>query len=128
LPNAAVVQADGFHYDNGLLDALGRRGRKGAPNTFDVRGLELTLQRIRAGEPDVVIPTFDRDLDLSRGSARMIARDVKHILVEGNYLTLGNGPWSALRQYCATDRTPQPWLPSQSRTQRCQLSVVRAAK
>jgi pantothenate kinase len=100
LPNAAVVPADGFHYDNGLLDVLGRRNRKGAPNTFDVRGLELTLQRIRAGEPDVVISTFDRDLDLSRGSARMIARDVKHIVVEGNYLTLANGPWSALRQYC----------------------------
>ncbi|WP_395675826.1 nucleoside/nucleotide kinase family protein [Inquilinus sp.] len=100
LPNAAVVQADGFHYDNGLLDTLGRRNRKGAPNTFDVRGLELTLQRIRAGEPDVVVPVFDRDLDLSRGSAGMIARDVKHVLVEGNYLTLGTGPWSALRPYC----------------------------
>jgi pantothenate kinase len=55
LGDAAILQGDGFHYDNAILDALGRRQRKGAPDTFDVAGLESILRRVRAGE-DVVVP------------------------------------------------------------------------
>ena len=82
-----------------LLDEFGRRHRKGAPDTFDCRGLELTLARLRAGEEPVIVPVFDRDVDVSRGSARMIDRASATILVEGNYLAVDRQPWAALRQY-----------------------------
>jgi pantothenate kinase len=39
---------------------------------------------------------FDRDLEISRGSARIIPDDVKLILVEGNYVLLDRAPWDAL--------------------------------
>ena len=35
---AALLLKDGYHYDDGLLEAMGRCPRKGAPDTFDVGG------------------------------------------------------------------------------------------
>src|SRR5690606_2781008 len=35
----AVVPMDGFHLDDGLLEARGLLPRKGSPETFDVAGL-----------------------------------------------------------------------------------------
>ena len=96
LQNSEIVQADGFHFDNILLDQLGRRHRKGAPDTFDIAGLAALLRRIRAGE-EVMIPVFDRRLDLVRGAAGHLPPDVKHVVVEGNYLALADGPWAQLR-------------------------------
>lgn len=97
--SAAVVQADGFHFDNVLLDRLGRRAWKGAPDTFDCRGLDFLLRRIRNSEPDVIAPVFDRTLDVARAGAVMIGEHVRHVIVESNYLALGTGPWSLLRQH-----------------------------
>ncbi|WP_024587654.1 nucleoside/nucleotide kinase family protein [Aliihoeflea sp. 2WW] len=96
LGDAAILQGDGFHYDNAILDTLGRRQRKGAPDTFDVAGLESVLYRIRGGQ-DVIVPVFDRPLDLARAGAARIAGDARFVIVEGNYLTLDAAPWSALR-------------------------------
>lgn len=96
LGDAAILQGDGFHYDNAILDALGRRQRKGAPDTFDVAGLESVVMRVCAGG-DVVVPVFDRPLDLARAGAARISADARFVIVEGNYLTLDAAPWSALR-------------------------------
>ncbi|MDF1601616.1 nucleoside/nucleotide kinase family protein [Mesorhizobium sp. YIM 152430] len=96
LGDAAILQGDGFHYDNAILDALGRHQRKGAPDTFDVAGLESVVMRVRAGG-DVVVPVFDRPLDLARAGAARISADARFVIVEGNYLTLDAAPWSALR-------------------------------
>jgi pantothenate kinase len=93
----AVLQADGFHFDNDLLVRLGRRDRKGAPDTFDVAGLDGLLGRIRAREAAVVAPVFDRTLDVARAGALVIGTEIRLVLVEGNYLLLTRGPWAALR-------------------------------
>ena len=94
---AAVLPMDGFHYDDALLDALGRRARKGAPDTFDVGGLAALIERLRANRDDAVaVPVFDRAIEISRGSARLIPRSVGLILVEGNYLLLREAPWAGL--------------------------------
>src|SRR6056297_2329125 len=42
---AAVLPMDGYHFDDGLLRALGLLERKGAPDTFDVSGLWHMLRR-----------------------------------------------------------------------------------
>ena len=92
---AALVAQDGWHLDDVLLDERGLRARKGAPNTFDVAGLRSALERIRAGE-DVLVPVFDRTLDIARNCAARVAPDAPLVLVEGNYLLLGDAPWDAL--------------------------------
>ncbi len=95
---AAVLPMDGYHYDDLHLVPAGLRPRKGAPETFDVGGLYHTLRRIRARDEDfVAVPVFDRDIEIARAGARMIAADVPIIIVEGNYLLLDRAPWSRLR-------------------------------
>lgn len=98
LPEGAVevVPMDGFHYDDAVLERRGLRSRKGAPETFDFAGFEVLLKRIRAGEPDIAIPVFDRSVELSRAAASVIGAAVRFVLVEGNYLLLDEEPWSRL--------------------------------
>lgn len=93
----AILPMDGFHYDDAVLHDMGRRPWKGAPDTFDVGGLVSVLKRLKdPSETRVAVPVFDRDLEISRGSARIIPDDVKLILVEGNYVLLDRAPWDAL--------------------------------
>ncbi|MEM9223490.1 MAG: nucleoside/nucleotide kinase family protein [Pseudomonadota bacterium] len=92
-----VLPMDGFHYDDELLKQLGRHERKGAPDTFDVGGLEAMIARVAANEEDaIVVPRFDRDLEIARAGARFISRYVQIVIVEGNYLLLDDPPWSSL--------------------------------
>ena len=95
--SAIVVPMDGFHFDDIVLNARGHRPRKGAPYTFDALGFEVLLKRIRAREPDIAIPVFDRTMELSRAAADIISAQTKFILVEGNYLLLKDHPWANLK-------------------------------
>lgn len=88
----AVLPMDGFHLDNRLLIERGLLPRKGAPETFDVRGLRDILQAVRAGG-EVLVPVFDRDRELAICAARCIAPEDRIILVEGNYVLLDREPW-----------------------------------
>ncbi|MCA3437532.1 MAG: nucleoside triphosphate hydrolase [Rhodobacter sp.] len=94
-PQAALVPMDGFHLDNAILDARGRRFAKGSPDTFDVAGFEAALQRLKAGG-EVIVPVFDRYIDVSRGSARVVPPEARIIVAEGNYLLLRDAPWDRL--------------------------------
>lgn len=94
--SAIVVPMDGFHFDDGVLEQRGLRPRKGAPETFDFRGFEHLLRRIRDGEPDIAIPVFDRSMELSRAAAGIVGADKRFVIVEGNYLLLAEEPWSRL--------------------------------
>lgn len=93
---AAVMPMDGYHLDNAILDGRGLHARKGSPPTFDVDGLARDLARLRAADRPVILPVFDRDLDLSRAGAREVAPEVPVILIEGNYLLLDQEPWRGL--------------------------------
>lgn len=96
---AIVVPMDGFHFDDLILNARGHRSRKGAPFTFDVLGFEVLLKRIRAREPDIAIPVFDRSMELSRAAADIVDEKARFILVEGNYLLLRSPPWNRLHSH-----------------------------
>ena len=98
---AQIVPMDGFHYDNAVLEQRDLTERKGAPETFDIGGLEATLKRLAESDSveDVAVPVFDRDIDLSRAGAQIIDRETKVLLVEGNYLMLEKGRWSRLTQF-----------------------------
>jgi pantothenate kinase len=95
--SAAVIPTDGFHYDDGVLEARGLRSRKGSPATFDVGGLHHMLLRLRAcDEPEVAVPVFDRRLEISRAAARIVPAHVRILVIEGNYLLLNQEPWRRL--------------------------------
>lgn len=94
-----VIPMDGFHYDDSVLQQLGRLARKGAPDTFDVAGLDVALRRVKSAfrSEDVAIPLFDRSLEISRAGARIVSQDTEIVIVEGNYLLLNRPPWDTLR-------------------------------
>ncbi|WP_319496512.1 nucleoside triphosphate hydrolase [uncultured Cohaesibacter sp.] len=96
----SILPMDGFHFDDAVLREMDRLPWKGAPDTFDVGGLRSILQRLKDGvESAVAVPVFDRELEISRGSARIIPAEVELIIVEGNYLLLDQGPWNSLAPY-----------------------------
>jgi pantothenate kinase len=95
---AVLVPMDGFHLSNAVLEALGRRNRKGAPDTFDVAGYVALLRRLRAPDQDVVYaPTFFRDIEEPIAAGVAIPPDTPIVVTEGNYLLLDDHPWSQVR-------------------------------
>ncbi|MBO3759560.1 nucleoside/nucleotide kinase family protein [Ciceribacter sp. L1K22] len=92
---AVVLPMDGFHMDNAILEARGLLPRKGAPETFDVRGFIDIVRAVRAGG-EVLLPVFDRDREITINAAREITPGDRIILVEGNYLLLDRDPWRQL--------------------------------
>lgn len=104
----AHVPMDGFHLADVALQQLGRRDRKGAPDTFDAGGYAALLMRLSGGE-EVWAPAFERDLEQPLAQAIHIGRDVEVIVSEGNYLLLHAPQWRAVRRwfdevwFCALD-------------------------
>ena len=94
-----VVPMDGFHLANSELQRLGRRGRKGAPDTFDAAGYVNLLRRIRlqSGDEVVYAPEFRRDLEEAIAGAIAVLPQTRLIVTEGNYLLLDEAPWSQVR-------------------------------
>ncbi len=95
--SAVVVPMDGYHFDDIVLNARGQRARKGAHFTFDATGFVHLIKRIKACEPDIAIPVFDRSMELSRAAADVIDASTRFIIVEGLYVLLKREPWSALK-------------------------------
>ncbi|MFT3888699.1 MAG: nucleoside/nucleotide kinase family protein [Arachnia sp.] len=95
---AVVVGMDGFHLDNPVLEARGRRQAKGAPDTFDVPGYVSLLRRLAdAEEPITYGPRFDREIETSVGSAIPVPNDVPLVITEGLYLLAADGGWEHVR-------------------------------
>lgn len=97
-PRSALVEMDGFHLANRELERLGRRHRKGAPDTFDADGYAALLHRLRTSDREIYAPTFDRTLDESIGSAVAIGPETTLVITEGNYLLLPEGQWPVARR------------------------------
>lgn len=98
---AVLVPMDGFHLANTVLDALGRRDRKGAVDTFDDAGYASLLERIRAQRPEsaetIYAPEFRRELEEPVGSALPVRPAVPLVITEGNYLLHDAGAWPRAR-------------------------------
>lgn len=102
VPGAVQVPMDGFHLADVELDRLGRRDRKGAPDTFDPLGYAALLRRLLQDEDDVVYaPGFERVIEQPIAGAIPIERPARLIITEGNYLLLDAPGWRAVRPLLA---------------------------
>ncbi len=91
--SVALVPMDGYHLSNRELDALGRRDRKGAPDTFDSFGYAALLQRIATSHDDVYFPVFHREIEESIAAEGVVTTKTKVVLTEGNYLLHDQAGW-----------------------------------
>jgi pantothenate kinase len=115
---AVAVPMDGFHLSNVELERLGLSQRKGAPQTFDALGFVHLLRRLHAAdEPLVYAPAYSRTLHESIGGVIPVPREVRVVVVEGNYLLHDEEPWHQVRPLLdlvlyvdAPDRTRQEAL------------------
>jgi pantothenate kinase len=101
-----LVGLDGWHYPKSYLathiiqwggERIALRSIKGAPETFDADAAYNCLSEIRGGG-QVNYPVYSR-----RSHEPIVGRgtiDSSHrlVVVEGNYLLLGEDPWSRFRQ------------------------------
>lgn len=89
---------DGFHLAEDTLEHLGRRTRKGAPDTFDAAGYANLLTRIREQTSHTVYaPRFDRTLEEPIAGSIAVPTDIPLVVTEGNYLLLDSGDWPDAR-------------------------------
>nr|WP_255672981.1 nucleoside/nucleotide kinase family protein [Glycomyces amatae] len=109
---AVQVPMDGFHLANAELVRLGRRGRKGAIDTFDGAGYRALLERIAEGRDETVYaPEFDRRVEEPVAGSIAVPPEAEVVVTEGNYLLDETGPWPGVRAaltevwYC---ETPEP--------------------
>lgn len=95
---AVLVPMDGYHLSNEVLIALGRRDRKGAPDTFDADGYVALLERMHRQTDDVVYaPRFHREIEESIAAEIAVHRQTPLVITEGNYLLMTDGPWARVR-------------------------------
>ena len=96
--SSVIVPMDGFHMLNEDLVRLGRRNRKGAPDTFDVAAYVAQLAKIRGQDRrPITAPRYDRAASAPVPNAITIGPDVALVITEGNYLLLNEAPWGAVR-------------------------------
>jgi pantothenate kinase len=97
---AALVPMDGFHLSNAQLTRLGRRSRKGAPDTFDAAGYLAMLARVRQAYlyDDVYAPQFDRALEESIAAGLVVPAGARLVVTEGNYLALDADGFGGVRE------------------------------
>ncbi|WP_053673365.1 nucleoside/nucleotide kinase family protein [Streptomyces sp. NRRL B-1140] len=117
-PWVAHVPMDGFHLADAELERLGRRDRKGAPDTFDAAGYADLLRRLREETDDdtVYAPGFERVLEQPIAGMIPIPPTARLIVTEGNYLLLDTGAWARV-----LPRLDEVWfceLPEPERIQR----------
>jgi pantothenate kinase len=95
---AGYLPMDGFHLSNAQLDRLGRRDRKGAPDTFDAHGYLAMVRRLLAetGNP-VYVPDYDRRLHEPIAAQHVVEPRTRLVVTEGNYLAGDEEPWARVR-------------------------------
>ncbi|MEW9556091.1 nucleoside/nucleotide kinase family protein [Nonomuraea sp. NPDC050783] len=95
---AVWVPMDGFHLADAELERLGRRGRKGALDTFDAHGYLALLRRLRAETGTTVYaPSFDRDIEQPIAGSIPVPPAARVVVSEGNYLLAPQDPWPRVR-------------------------------
>lgn len=88
-PRVDLVTTDGFLYPNALLERRGSLGRKGFPESYDLRGLVRFVADVKSGKPELKVPVYSHlRYDIVPGAWQVVDRpDV--VIVEGLNILLG---------------------------------------
>ena len=117
----AHVPMDGFHLADVELERLGRRDRKGAPDTFDPLGYAALLRRLRDDEDEMIYaPGFERVIEQPIAGSIPIERAARLIVSEGNYLLLDDPAWRPVRALFA-----EVWFADLDRPERLRRLIER---
>jgi pantothenate kinase len=93
----SVVPMDGFHLSIKVLKDLGRSDRKGAQDTFDVKGFKTLIERIKLDSLNpVYYPIFDRAIEESIAAQGVVYPSTRVVIVEGNYLMHDKDGWEEI--------------------------------
>lgn len=97
-PNeVSIIPMDGFHLSNEELIKLGRRDRKGAPDTFDVEGFISLIKKVKhESQVDHKFPIFHREIEASVSDEGAVPKESKVVVIEGNYLFSEDHNWSGV--------------------------------
>ncbi|OLT30646.1 nucleoside/nucleotide kinase family protein [Nocardiopsis sp. CNR-923] len=95
---AGYLPLDGFHLSDAQLDRLGRRDRKGAPDTFDAHGYVALVRRLlEEADHPVYVPDYDRGLHEPVAARHVVEPHTRLVVTEGNYLANDDDPWPRAR-------------------------------
>lgn len=93
----SIIPMDGFHLSNEELISLGRRERKGAPGTFDVKAFTSLIKRVKINRNiDHKFPIFHREIEASIEDEGIIPKESRVIVIEGNYLFSKDHNWDGI--------------------------------
>lgn len=95
--SAALVPMDGFHIKHAKLEAMGQTDFKGAPHTFEADAFADFLKGLKAATGPVSGPGYSRKIEDTVEDAFTVAPEVTVLVVEGNYLLLGDAPWAKVK-------------------------------
>lgn len=95
--SAALVPMDGFHMKHAKLESLGQTDFKGAPHTFEGAAFVEFLGRLKTATEPMGGPGYSRKIEDTVDDAFVVAPEAKVLVVEGNYLLLGDEPWASVK-------------------------------
>lgn len=100
LPHSLIIPMDGYHLYRSQLDAMddpaAAHARRGAPFTFDAQRFVQDLKAAKTTGQGR-FPAFEHGTGDPVEEAIELTREIRIVLVEGNYLLLPQSPWSSLR-------------------------------
>jgi type I pantothenate kinase len=99
-PKVDLITTDGFLFPNAFLEERGLMGRKGFPESYDVRRLLQFMADVKSGKPEVSAPVYSHVVyDVMPGQTHVVrAPDI--VIVEGlNVLQTSDGHKSPPRTF-----------------------------
>lgn len=82
-PRVDLVATDGFLYPNRILEERGLLGRKGFPESYDVRRLMRFLADVKSGRAEVVAPVYSHLIYDIVPDQFQVVRQADIVIVEG---------------------------------------------
>ena len=100
-PRVDLVTTDGFLFPNAELERRGLLGRKGFPESYDVRRLLDLLRQVKSGAEEVRAPSYSHLVyDVQGPEHDLVIRQPDILIVEGlNVLQVGRSTTTFVSDY-----------------------------
>jgi type I pantothenate kinase len=99
-PKVDLITTDGFLFPNHILEEKCLMGRKGFPESYDVRRLIQFMADLKSGQPEVAAPVYSHQAYDIVPDRNQVVRGPDIVIVEGlNVLQTGDGHKSPPRTF-----------------------------